>query len=657
MSRRRVHDSYEDVYGADRGYKKRRRGGSESNDLEDRLESLVLKVGENTTSTIESNLEGLASVLDGDIQNFKKKVLKLLVECAVNMPEKCTIYSTLVGLLNAKNYNFGGEFVENIVRSFKDSLKNNSWNEARVVLRFIGDLVNCHVVSASSFVQLMGSLLDVTKEDGVPNVRKDCATNLMNFVHKNKVPLEYCIVEVIFSLMFHQPKPKYLEVMFGSVFIELSKLSTNTMPLVLAQTTEILYSRIESMHVCAFDRFVSWFAYHLSNFKFSWSWQEWADCLALDPEHPKPKFVREVLQKAMRLSFYERMRDIVPPDFEPLLPEKPEPKFKYAIEKSTLPGQFLSNTLLTKIRNKTTPEDIIEILKEPLMSENGEIMEPADIGISNPTKVDAFVQTLLFIASKSFSHAFAAITKFISVFKALGETDDGQLQILRSTFELWSADQQMLTVLIDKMLKTQIIECSSVANWIFSKDMIPEFTKLYIWEILSLTINKMSRHVDRLTRELNEAREKLRTTAAISNSSDDSDTETEKAEVKPRQLTTTTFGGQGVPMDVDDNVTEEMVERMEEKLEMAQADQKNLFLIVFQRFIMILSEHLVKCDTDDRPFDTYWYKYTVGRLQQVFLAHHEQVQKYSSTLEGLLFTQDLDIHILEVFHQFLALRS
>lgn len=35
---------------------------------------------------------------------------------------------------------------------------------------------------------------------------------------------------------------------------------------------------------------------------------------------------------------------------------------------------------------------------------------------------------------------------------------------------------------------------------------------------------------------------------------------------------------------------------------------------------MILSEHLVKCDTDDRPFDTYWYKYTIGRLQQVFLA-------------------------------------
>jgi nuclear cap-binding protein subunit 1 len=59
----------------------------------------------------------------------------------------------------------------------------------------------------------------------------------------------------------------------------------------------------------------------------------------------------------------------------------------------------------------------------------------------------------------------------------LGENDECQLQILRSTFDLWNADQQMLTVLIDKMLKTQIIECSSVANWIFSKEMTSQFTK------------------------------------------------------------------------------------------------------------------------------------------------------------------------------------
>ena len=56
---------------------------------------------------------------------------------------------------------------------------------------------------------------------------------------------------------------------------------------------------------------------------------------------------------------------------------------------------------------------------------------------------------------------------------------------------------------------------------------------------------------------------------------------------------------------------------------------------------MILSEHLVRCDTDGIDYNTHWYKWTIGRLQQVFLFHQEQVQKYSSTLETLLFTRTL----------------
>lgn len=72
-------------------------------------------------------------------------------------------------------------------------------------------------------------------------------------------------------------------------------------------------------------------------------------------------------------------------------------------------------------------------------------------------------------------------------------------------------------------------------------------------------------------------------------------------------------------IEVGEKPTEEMVEKLEEKLEAANVDQKRLFLIVFQRFIMILSEHLVRCDTDGQDYDTDWYRWTIGRLQQVFL--------------------------------------
>lgn len=83
---------------------------------------------------------------------------------------------------------------------------------------------------------------------------------------------------------------------------------------------------------------------------------------------------------------------------------------------------------------------------------------------------------------------------------------------------------------------------------------------MYLWEILHLTIKKMNKHVSRVSRELSDARERL----GRAESDSDSDGEGGK-----------TAGEREKP-------TEEMVDRMEERLEAAQADQKNLFLIIFQ---------------------------------------------------------------------------
>lgn len=78
----------------------------------------------------------------------------------------------------------------------------------------------------------------------------------------------------------------------------------------------------------------------------------------------------------------------------------------------------------------------------------------------------------------------------------------------------------------------------------------------YIWEILHSTIRKMNKHVSRLQREVNEARERRSGRESDDSSSDEDDQ-------RPRP-------------------SEEDIERMEEKLEAAQSDQKNLFLIIFQ---------------------------------------------------------------------------
>ncbi|XP_037931120.1 nuclear cap-binding protein subunit 1 [Teleopsis dalmanni] len=801
MSRRRAHDGEEEGY--EHRNRKRRRV-SENQEIEDRLESLILRVGERTTSSVESNLEGLVSVLEADLGTFRIKILRILSDCAVKMPEKCTIYTTLVGLLNAKNYKFGGEFVDHMVKTFKESLKLCRWDSARYSLRFLADLVNCHVISAQSLIQILDTMIDVSNEDAAPQVRrdwfvfavlstlpwvgrdlyekkesslealllrievylnkrskkhhnalrvwsvdtphpqeeyldclwaqirklrqdnwaekhiprpylsfdsilcealqhnlpqiippphhesyrypmptvvyrmfdytdcpdgpnlpgshsierflieehlhhiietyhierKDCAAQLLAFPFKNKIPLEYCIVEVIFAELFHMPTPRFIDLCYGSILIELCKLQPATLPQVLAQATEILFMRIDSMNTSCFDRFVNWFSYHLSNFKFTWSWDEWDSCLLMDSEHPRPKFIQEVLLKCLRLSYHQRIVEMMPEGYAKLIPVQPIANYKYATEEgASVIGIKVAHQLVVAVRQKCTPVEIFNVLKElPNPGENRD-QEISDSSF-NPLKIDVFVQTLLNLGSKSFSHSFSAISKHHDVFKKLAESEEAQICILHSVFELWQNHQQMMVVIIDKMLKTQIVSCSAVATWIFSKEMTSEFTKMYLWEILHLTIRKMNKHVIKLSTELNDAKEKL--SKADSSSSDSED---ENAIKRKKPITHA------------DKPTEEAVEQLEDQFESANVEQKRLFLIVFQRFIMILSEHLVRSDTDGRDADTDWYRWTIGRLQQVFLMHHEQVQKYSSTLESLLFTSDLDPHILEVFHQFVALRA
>uniref|UniRef100_A0A2K5UTG7 Nuclear cap binding protein subunit 1 n=1 Tax=Macaca fascicularis TaxID=9541 RepID=A0A2K5UTG7_MACFA len=736
MSRRRHSDEN------DGGQPHKRRKTSDANETEDHLESLICKVGEKSACSLESNLEGLAGVLEADLPNYKSKILRLLCTVARLLPEKLTIYTTLVGLLNARNYNFGGEFVEAMIRQLKESLKANNYNEAVYLVRFLSDLVNCHVIAAPSMVAMFENFVSVTQEEDVPQVRRDwyvyaflsslpwvgkelyekkdaemdrifantesylnilcealqhnlppftppphtedsvypmprvifrmfdytddpegpvmpgshsverfvieenlhciikshwkerktCAAQLVSYPGKNKIPLNYHIVEVIFAELFQLPAPPHIDVMYTTLLIELCKLQPGSLPQVLAQATEMLYMRLDTMNTTCVDRFINWFSHHLSNFQFRWSWEDWSDCLSQDPESPKPKFVREVLEKCMRLSYHQRILDIVPPTFSALCPANPTCIYKYGDESSnSLPGHSVALCLAVAFKSKATNDEIFSILKDV---PNPNQDDDDDEGFSfNPLKIEVFVQTLLHLAAKSFSHSFSALAKFHEVFKTLAESDEGKLHVLRVMFEVWRNHPQMIAVLVDKMIRTQIVDCAAVANWIFSSELSRDFTRLFVWEILHSTIRKMNKHVLKIQKELEEAKEKL--ARQHKRRSDDDDRSSDRK----------------------DGVLEEQIERLQEKVESAQSEQKNLFLVIFQRFIMILTEHLVRCETDGTSVLTPWYKNCIERLQQIFLQHHQIIQQYMVTLENLLFTAELDPHILAVFQQFCALQA
>lgn len=65
-------------------------------------------------------------------------------------------------------------------------------------------------------------------------------------------------------------------------------------------------------------------------------------------------------------------------------------------------------------------------------------------------------------------------------------------------------------------------------------------------------------------------------------------------------------------------VDEEEIERLEEKVEAAFTEQKKLFILIFRNFIAQLSEHIQSCEAKGKSFKNQWFRWCIGRLQQVF---------------------------------------
>lgn len=288
----------------------------------------------------------------------------------------------------------------------------------------------------------------------------------------------------------------------------------------------MLFERLNTMKTSCIERFVKWFSYHLSNFQFTWAWQDWISCLDENPESPKIKFIRETLQRCMRLSFHQRVIDFVPEQFYKLVPNKPSPVYKFEDADPPLFGSEYAQLLTKKIRERSAPEELLRVLntvpnpsKEDQASASASSSSVANQSSADLTysmvQIDLFSSSLLWVGSKSFTHSFVSLAKYHSLFKILIETEEQQIQVLKSMYDIWQNHQQMMVVLVDKLVKTQIVECSAVANWIFSSELSSELTNFYVWEILTSTIEKMNRQVDKYHNELLDLRRQLNITSTV----------------------------------------------------------------------------------------------------------------------------------------------
>ncbi|KAH8248246.1 hypothetical protein KR038_008708, partial [Drosophila bunnanda] len=315
--------------------------------------------------------------------------------------------------------------------------------------------------------------------------RKKCAKHLLS-IAASKPELAVChsIVEVIFGEMLRLPKAAWSTINYGTILIELCRLQPYKVPPIVVRAANIIYSQLESMNVACFDRLVNWLSLHLSNFGFHWHWGQWSqDCLGYSYYQPKAIFLRELVGKCIRLSYYRKIATLLPQSMVRFLPALPHPHFKYIDPQ--IPGARLSEQLLEAMRDKESDLARISAL---LIS----APEPTEL-----CKINVFTQNCLHLSSKSFSHTSATLAKYLQVFKLLARGEAEQHAILDGIYEVWFNNQHFILVVVGKMIRMEVLLPKYVVSWLFGPPMRRELTKMYAWELLHVTV-RFVQHPERL---------------------------------------------------------------------------------------------------------------------------------------------------------------
>ncbi|KAJ5570344.1 uncharacterized protein N7459_009774 [Penicillium hispanicum] len=298
-------------------------------------------------------------------------------------------------------------------------------------------------------------------------------------------------VDAVFSQLYQLPTPEHKLVYYHSVLTECCKIAPAAIAPSLGRAIRFLYNSLETMDLELSNRFLDWFAHHLSNFGFTWKWSEWIDDLELPAVHPKMAFILGALDKEIRLSFAQRIKGTLPEPYLPLITEgkeKDTPEFKYLSEMT--PYSKEGQEIMQLIRKKAGDDEIQPVVVT--------IEEQAQgMGVEDPRvpSTDAFVTSICYVGSKSLSHVLSCIERNKDRLLAIGPaSQQARCQIITSVMEYWVDQPGIAINIIDKLLNYTILTPMSVLEWALSEWMAAGtvLAKPYVFEMISATIGKVT---------------------------------------------------------------------------------------------------------------------------------------------------------------------
>lgn len=321
--------------------------------------------------------------------------------------------------------------------------------------------------------------------------RKECAS----FMAGLPVPFryEYLMAETIFSQLLMLPEPPFKPIYYTLVIIDLCKALPGAFPAVVAGAVRALFEKIADLDMECRTRLILWFSHHLSNFQFIWHWEEWAYVLDLPKWAPQRLFVREVLEREVRLSYWDKVKQSIEnaPGLEGLLPPKGGPNFEFGAQDNS-ERHALSAELKNMVKGRAAAREIILWIEENVFPVHG-----------FEVTLKVVLQTLLDIGSKSFTHLITVLERYGQVIAKMCSDQDKQVMVIAEIGSYWKNNLQMTAIAIDRMMGYRLLSNLSIVRWVFSSENIEQFhTSDRPWEILRNAVNKTYNRICDLRKEI-----------------------------------------------------------------------------------------------------------------------------------------------------------
>lgn len=124
--------------------------------------------------------------------------------------------------------------------------------------------------------------------------------------------VEDVAVESILTMIFQLPKPLHYEIYYYTVLISCCQESPESIAPVFGRAIRFFYKNLETLDYELKIRYMDWMTTQISNFDFSWKWDEWVADSQLYAKlyyHPKKNFIKNLIAKEIRLSNKARIKD------------------------------------------------------------------------------------------------------------------------------------------------------------------------------------------------------------------------------------------------------------------------------------------------------------------------------------------------------------